>query len=299
MREELCKALLTRSENPNMIFLTGDLGFMALEELEKKMGPRFINAGISEQNMMSVAAAMAYEKLEPWVYSIAPFCYARPFEQIRNDVAFHNVPVKIIGNGGGYGYGVMGPSHHAIEDYGILLTLPHLRVIVPAFNEDVCPAINAAGDLDCPVYLRLGRGENEDYNPPPYSPWRKITDGNGRVVISIGPIAGSIIKPLLLLPFNIRPQLWIVSELPIEYNLPPRELMDSIISIRKVTVIEEHVSHGGLGSIFAKFLLKKNVNIDEYDHCYAIAHHFSTYGSQTFMRKQSGLDVDTLLGKII
>ena len=59
-----------------------------------------------------------------WIYSIAPFMYARPFEQIRNDICFHHLPVKLIGNGGGYGYGVMGPTHHAIDDYGALLTLP-------------------------------------------------------------------------------------------------------------------------------------------------------------------------------
>jgi transketolase len=111
MRQQLCDALVSRSVNPDMVFLTGDLGFMALEPLQQGMQARFINAGVAEQNMVSVAAAMAREGLDPWVYSIAPFCYARPFEQIRNDVAFHNLPVKLIGNGGGYGYGVMGPTH--------------------------------------------------------------------------------------------------------------------------------------------------------------------------------------------
>ena len=67
------------------------------------------------------------EGLEAWTYTIAPFCYARAFEQIRNDVCLHALPVKLLANGGGYGYGVMGPTHHALEDYGILLTLPNLQ----------------------------------------------------------------------------------------------------------------------------------------------------------------------------
>ena len=93
------------------------------------MGSRFINAGVSEQNMVSVAAGLARSGLRPWTYSIAPFLYARPFEQIRNDVCFHHLPVILVGNGGGYGYGVMGSSHHALEDYGCLLTLtPHARI---------------------------------------------------------------------------------------------------------------------------------------------------------------------------
>ena len=101
MRKQLCTALLVRSSNPDMVFLTGDLGFMALEPLRDCMGQRFINAGVAEQNMISVAAALAKQHLEVWVYSIAPFCYARPFEQIRNDICFHKLSVKLIGNGGG------------------------------------------------------------------------------------------------------------------------------------------------------------------------------------------------------
>lgn len=111
MRKQLCDALVARADSPNMAFLTGDLGFMALEPLHEKMGEHFINAGVAEQNMISVAAAMARQGWDTWVYSIAPFCYARPFEQIRNDIAFHKLPVRLIGNGGGYGYGVMGPTH--------------------------------------------------------------------------------------------------------------------------------------------------------------------------------------------
>ena len=137
MRQKVCETLIARAENPNMVFLTGDLGFMALEPLRDKMGDRFINCGVAEQNMVSVAAAMAKEKFEVWIYTIAPFCYARAFEQIRNDVCMHKLPVKMLCNGGGYGYGVMGATHHAIEDYGVLLTLPEMRVFVPAFAEDI------------------------------------------------------------------------------------------------------------------------------------------------------------------
>ncbi len=101
MRKQTCDALVARSVKSEMVFLTGDLGFMVLEPLQTAMGPRFINAGVAEQNMISVAAALARQDFEVWVYSIAPFIYARPFEQIRNDITFHNLPVKLIGNGGG------------------------------------------------------------------------------------------------------------------------------------------------------------------------------------------------------
>ena len=159
MRNELCRELVARSEKPDMVFLTGDLGFMALEPLQDAMQARFINCGVAEQNMISVAAAMSSEGLEAWTYTIAPFCYARALEQIRNDVCFHALPVKMLANGGGYGYGVMGPTHHALEDYGILLTLPNLRVFVPAFAEDVEAASLGRASATEAVYLRLGQGE--------------------------------------------------------------------------------------------------------------------------------------------
>lgn len=297
MRKQFCDALVERSINPKMVFLTGDLGFMALEPLQKAMKEKFINAGISEQNMVSVAAAMAKEGLEPWVYSIAPFCYARPFEQIRNDVTFHNLPVKIIGNGGGYGYGVMGPTHHAIEDYGILLTLPNMRVFIPVFDEDLTAVIERAGDLHNPVYLRLGRGEiPAGYTVPIYSPWRQLVKGNGMVVIVAGPLAGTYISSFLDLPLEKRPNFWVVSELPIEHNPLPTELVTQMANSKNgICVIEEHVQRGSLGSELALLILEQNMEVSKFQHLYARSHHYPTYGSQTFLRNKSGLDAKTVL----
>ena len=161
MRTQFCDAMIAEADRSDeLLFLTGDLGFMALEPIQQKLGPRFINCGVAEQNMVTVAAALAAQNFAIWVYSIAPFCYARPFEQVRNDVAFHNLPVHLVGNGGGYGYGVMGPTHHAIEDYGVLLTLPNMHVYVPAFDEDLPQVVANIGKAKSPTYLlRLGRGE--------------------------------------------------------------------------------------------------------------------------------------------
>lgn len=114
MRTAFCHSMVQAAKaQENLIFLTGDLGFMALEPLRDVLGGRFINAGVAEQNMVSMSAGLAKNGLKPWVYSIAPFIYARPFEQIRNDICLHCMPVVIVGNGGGYGYGVMGqPTTH-------------------------------------------------------------------------------------------------------------------------------------------------------------------------------------------
>ena len=301
MRKQLCDSLVARSVNTDMVFLTGDLGFMALEPLQQAMKTRFINAGVAEQNMVSVAAAMAREGWEAWVYSIAPFCYARPFEQIRNDVSFHNLPVKLIGNGGGYGYGVMGPTHHAIEDYGVILTLPNMRVFIPAFDEDVDAVLARAGDARNPSYLRLGRGEIPlGFEVPEYAPWRQLTAGGGMVVIVAGPLAGTYINSFQRLQEEMRPNLWIVTELPLELNPLPSALIKQLSSAQGLCVVEEHVRRGGLGSELALLLManRKKIEVGAFHHLYARAHHYSRYGSQNFLRAQSGIDVNSVLAVV-
>lgn len=299
MRQQLCDALVARSARQDMVFLTGDLGFMALEPLQQALQDRFINAGIAEQNMVSVAAALASEGLDVWAYSIAPFCYARPFEQIRNDVAFHNLPVKLIGNGGGYGYGVMGPTHHAIEDYGVLLTLPNMRAFVPAFDEDVESTIARAGASAGPAYIRLGRGDiPKGFEVPAYAPWRQIVEGRGMTVVAAGPIAGTFIDAFRTLPLAVRPNFWVVSELPLGQDAVPELLITQIEDGPGLCVIEEHVSRGGLGSELALMLMSGAIKVATFHHFFARAHHYPTYGSQTFLRDQSGLNIDAVLAAV-
>ncbi len=296
MRKQFCDGLVERAKSADMVFLTGDLGFMALEPLAIVMGEKFINAGVSEQNMISISAALAKDGFEAWVYSIAPFCYARPFEQIRNDVTFHGLRVRLVGNGGGYGYGVMGPTHHAIEDYGILLTLPHMQVFVPAFDEDVPQVIARVGDSPGAAYLRLGRGEPpKGYAVPAYAPWRQLTTGDGPVVIVAGPLAGTYLESLQSLPESLRPQLWVVAELPIASHPMPAPLLAQLRAAQTVCVVEEHVERGGVGPEMAMFLLKSGIAPARFVHLHALAHLYERYGSQGFLRKQSKLDAASLL----
>ena len=296
MRKQLCDALVARAAKPDLVFLTGDLGFMALEALQATLGPRFINAGVAEQNMVSVAAGLARQGLEAWIYSIAPFCYARPFEQIRNDICFHNLPVKLIGNGGGYGYGVMGPTHHAIEDYGVMLALPHMRAYVPIFDEDMAAVIERAGDSQNPTYIRMGRGEPPaGYAVPAYAPWRQLTLGEGPVVIAVGPLAGTYIDDFNTLPASRRPKLWAVTELPLEHNPLPAQLLSQISRSGVLHVAEEHVRRGSFGAELALHFLKSGTAIKHFYHHHARAHHFERYGSQGFLRKSSALDPASMM----
>ena len=105
--------------------------------------------------MVSLAAGLAREGHLPWVYSIAPFLAFRPYEQIRTDVCLHELPVKLVGNGGGYGYGIMGATHHALEDVGAMRVLPNMRLYVPLIAADVGEVVPLMAEDPLPNYLRL------------------------------------------------------------------------------------------------------------------------------------------------
>jgi transketolase len=298
MRQIVCDALVARADKSNLVFLTGDLGFMALEPVRDRLGDRFINCGVAEQNMVSVAAAMAKEDFEVWVYSIAPFCYARAFEQIRNDICMHQLPVRLLGNGGGYGYGVMGPTHHAIEDYGVLLTLP-MRIFVPAFNDDVAALIANAGDIGGPSYIRLGRDERpKGAAAPSYDAWRRLSEGNGPVVVTLGPLANCVQEALAEME-HPSPEIWLVSELPLVSSQIPSSFVERVQKAQRLCVVEEHVEHGGLGSMLCRWLVERRISLHAFRHLHARTSPCARSGSQAYLRRQSGLDPDSIRAAVI
>jgi len=297
VRQAFCHGLVEQAALPEFVFLTGDLGFKALEPLQEALGARFINAGIAEQNMVSVAAGLARSGLRPWTYSIAPFLYARPFEQIRNDVCFHNLPVILVGNGGGYGYGVMGSSHHALEDYGCMLTLPHMRAFIPAFDADVRAMIPTLMRCEGPVYLRLGLSEEPKGWPvPEYAPWRKLLCGNGPVLAGVGPLMGGILTALQQLDEDVRPEVWLTTELPIA--AVPEEFIAAVRRARRLFVVEEHTAHGGFGQMLAHHLAAAGAPVDSFVHKHALGYVSGLYGSQNFHRAECGLDPASIVAAV-
>ena len=117
--------------NPQVALIVGDLGYSVIEPFADRFPERFINAGVAEQNMMGLAAGMASEGYHPFVYSIANFPLFRCAEQIRNDVAYHCLPVTIVAVGGGLAYGNLGYSHHAVQDYGLVRLMPSMLIAGP------------------------------------------------------------------------------------------------------------------------------------------------------------------------
>jgi transketolase len=201
-----------------------------------------------------------------------------------------------VGNGGGYGYGPMGFTHHALEDYGILLTMPNLRVFVPSFSDDMTSVVAHLSGFEHPSYLRLGNCEKpKDYNPQPYAPWRKILDGSRCIILTIGPLAGGLIKKLQERPRAMRPSLWLVSELPIERDSLPEMFLDELKTLKKLCVVEEHVLQGSVGQALSHALLSMGIELTVFRHFYAQGYPSRKNGSQVFHRKESEIDSDSVI----
>ena len=287
MRKEFAEAVINISlSNDKIVFLTGDLGFMALEGVRESLGERFINAGVAEQNMVTMAASLAYEGFLPIVYSISPFITLRPYEQLRNDVCLHNLPVKVVANGGGYGYGIMGGTHHNIEDIGTMRILPNMRVYVPFTGADVNATLREMIAEPSPGYLRLNLASNRE-NISAFSPWRKIHGSKkaGAVVIATGTVADNLFK----LPESQLKMLdiWLLSKFPV-YDVPA-ELLESVSEIKNVITMEEHQGQCGLHETLASLFLKNLKTPIQYNTLFASGYPSGRYGSQQWHLEENNL----------
>lgn len=157
MRTEFIDGLVALAEaDPRIVLIVGDLGYSVIEPFQARFPKRFFNAGIAEQSMMGMAAGMASQGLRPFVYSIANFPTFRCAEQLRNDVAYHGLPVTTVSVGGGMVYGNMGYSHHAIQDYSLMRALPGMNILAPGDGPEVQPCLDFALASSGPSFLRLG-----------------------------------------------------------------------------------------------------------------------------------------------
>jgi transketolase len=271
----------------NLMFLTGDLGYNALEKIQETFPKRFLNVGVAEQNMMGVAAGLAYEGNSVFIYSIAPFVVFRCLEQIKLDICIHNHPVFIIGNGGGYGYGIMGVTHHAIEDIACLSPLPNMICWVPSFLEDVDYCIEQITDRKGPAYLRLGLGISypNKIEIGCINQIVKSTEELKITIISQGPIVKSILSAIEGL---VGIDLFTILTIPL--TSITENLIDSIRISKKVLIVEEHVERGGLAEHLIIQFVKMNLGVIQYETLSAKGYPSETYGNQEFHLQESGLD---------
>lgn len=214
---------------------------------------RFVNTGVAEQIMIGLCAGMALKGLRPFAYTIATFALYRPFEFVRDDLCYQNLPVTVVGIGGGVTYSTLGATHHAMEDIAIATSIPNMTVLAPCDPEEVtimtkwCALENNGG----PVYLRLGKaGEpviTQNADPFVLGKIRYIQRGSGTCVLSYGVTVHKALQMAAKLSQEQGSPVSIINC----HTLKPLDtegLCKVLHSYDKVIIIEEHVPHGGLGS---------------------------------------------------
>lgn len=295
MRKEFSQAIENVAlADDKVVFITGDLGYNALENLQEKMGKRFINAGVAEQNMVGMAAGMAYKGFKVFCYSIAPFIVYRCLEQFRNDVCLHNLPVFLVGNGGGYGYGIMGSTHHAIEDLACLSSLQNVKCWVPAFADEVESSINAIVSEGKPTYLRLGVGNQcpADSMQMGSMKWVNKSENPSTSVVALGPTANNVLAAIEKGGLQNQVNVFTALTLPLT---PSDQFFEVLKQAPNLLIAEEHVSIGGLAQQLSVQLLARNVCFEQFVSLSAQGYPDGTYGSQAFHQQQSGLTPEQIL----
>lgn len=157
MRKAFAETLFKLAEaDPRIIFLTGDMGFGTFDAFKEKFGARYVNVGVAEQQLIAAAAGLALEGWKPVCYSIASFLTARPFEFTRFLIGHHNLPVILVGAGGGLYYETSGFSHHATDDFALMSLIPNMIILNINDAEDIRGKLYEAFSFQQPVYMRLG-----------------------------------------------------------------------------------------------------------------------------------------------
>jgi len=266
MRDVLIEAIYKRmADNPRIFFLSADFGAPALDKLRKDFPNRFINVGIAEQNLINIATGLALEGNIVFAYAIAPFLTMRAYEQIRLNLSISTqiktVNVNLIGVGGGMGYDVAGPTHHCLEDIGIMRILPNMTVFSPSDWKLVENFVDYSISKETPKYFRL------DGKPVP-SIYDEVNDlniekgfyelmkGEKICLVSTGYLTHRALKAAkellgvgLIDIFMLKP-------------INEKQLFEAIKNYNYVITLEEgFINNGGLDSLISKIIFENQVNI--------------------------------------
>ena len=287
-------------KDKNVEIVTGDLGFGVLKPFWEAVPDQFINAGIAEQNMITLSAGMALEGKTVFAYSIGNFPTLRCVEQIRNDCAYHGANVKVVCVGGGFVYGSLGMSHHATEDISVMRALPGVAVFAPGDAMEAAAVTKAIAAYPGTCYLRLGRGgekrireEIVDFQIGKAIP---VQQGTEVAILSTGAIYEEVeLACRLLKEQGIHPTVY---TFPTVKPLDEQTVIHCAENHRLIVTCEEHNIVGGFGSAVAEVLAEHpgktrllRIGMDD-RYCVHV-------GDQKYLRKQYGMDGETICRRIL
>lgn len=303
MRNAFIRSLTAIAErDPRVMLLTADLGFTVFENFRDHLPRQFLNVGIAEQNMISVAAGLALTGRRVVVFSIVPFATFRCLEQIRNDLCHQRLPVSIVGVGAGYSYGHLGSSHHALEDIAVMRSLPGMTVISPGDPWEVEQSVQSMLTLPGPCYLRLGKsGEASVHSvaaPPIFKLGTMIVvrPGNAVTIFATGSVLTVALEAARILSESA-----IDARVLSVHTLKPID-REAIIAAATETsllaTVEEHGPIGGLRSSVADVIAETGLGTRLLSFSAPEFVSVKT-GSQQCLREESGLTPANIASQIM
>lgn len=296
MRTAFIQELLLQARlHPEIFLVVGDLGFSVVEPFAAEFPDRFLNAGVAEQNMTGVAAGLASEGYHVFTYSIANFPTLRCFEQVRNDVAYHRLAVTVVAVGAGLAYGNLGYSHHAVQDIGVMRTLPQMAILSPADPGETRECVAWLAAHPGPSYLRLGKAGEPDLHQV-----RGLMEGPLEIVPSHTDYAlvctGSILKIALEVVRRLGTQAIRPGVFSCPLLQPLRtDFFRPLTKFQRLIVVEEHVATGGLSSLLREHL-PRYVRLTTLAYS---AELLLEVGTQEHLRRKAGLDGESVATAVL
>ena len=243
---------------PDLFLVVGDLGFSVVEPFAQEFPGRFLNAGVAEQNMTGVAAGLASEGYHVFTYSIANFPTFRCAEQIRNDIAYHGLPVTVVSVGGGLAYGNLGYSHHAVQDLALMRAFPGLLLACPGDPVETQACVRFLSAHPRPSYLRLGKGGEArvrsgdvELHPGGILPMHEGTGARCALLTTT-----AVLK--LAVDASMAPELaqaWDVASLPLwNAECVQATLPAWAAKYDRIVIVEDHLAAGGFASFVRESL---------------------------------------------
>lgn len=259
-RQAICEALLAHAETDRDVFVlcSDSRGSASLAPFAEKFPEQFVETGIAEQNLVSIAAGLASCGKKPFAASPACFLSTRSYEQAKVDCAYSNTNVKLIGISGGVSYGALGMSHHSAQDIAAMSALPNMRVYLPSDRHQTKRLIEALLLDEKPAYIRVGRNPVEDLYSESDCPFEmdKATwlKGKGEKVKAAVIACGEMVRPALEAAELLEKESIAASVLDM-YCVKPLDraaVIEAAESADIVVAVEEHSPYGGLGAVVAQ-----------------------------------------------
>lgn len=286
-------------EDRHLIFLTADMGAMSLERFRRDLPKQYINVGVAEQNMVSVAAGLALAGKRVFIYAIAPFATQRCYEQIKVDLSGMRLPVTVIGAGPGIAYNSDGATHHAILDIALMRALPGMIILNPSDAAMATRVARLCYNSDHPAYVRIDKGKL----PLLYPPEESFSDGlslvrKGRELLIV--TTGAMVHKALRVAETLRDKGIEATVMDLYRIKPVNEslLLHYAAEYDRIVTLEEHSLMGGIGSVVSEILVDHEIRVSvkrfgiEDTYC-------DRYGDREWMHTHYGLDDGTLVDRIL